>query len=589
MADDGLDALLRVLEQPVRPERAFADQLYAQLVVEAGLRERPRRPWLERLALAPGSLAGAGRLAWIVLLVALLAALVAGLSLVGSLRPDELVARSQAVFRSPPPFAMSTRAQDGGEARYLFDGTTLRIEGMKGPLFGDLPEGSFVLRSAERSATYNAGSREWSAGEGDPNSVQFRLPNWLATVRTAPGSAPPLVSCDDWRLGDEARVADRSARIAQCGTDLYWIDRETDFLLKRASAGSPVAEVVALEINPALPAELFAFRPPPGAIETAEVVPPLRPQSSVLTVGAAAPTWTGRLLEGGMFSTDELRGRPAAVFIWCACAWGPQPEFFIHEAKSRPGAMELVLVSIDREGTTRGLVDWLGVTTKVVQDSQSELLQAWGLSSFPALVLFRADGTVADIQPASFDAQKLRQILDAVQAGEQPPEPRPFPSPAPPSQLSALMVGQPAPELRGPRLGGGELSTRDLVGRPTVVLHWLPRDAGGPPQDDAPGAEALLAEMRRRGSALNVLLVAHGEPTPGAVGRYLAEQGSDAPVIFDWDGALKGRWGVIYLPTLVLLDAEGRVAGVYGSDAVTNPDALLDAFEAGEPLPSPSN
>jgi hypothetical protein len=122
-----------------------------------------------------------------------------------------------------------------------------------------------------------------------------------------------------------------------------------------------------------------------------------------------------------------------------------------------------------------------------------------------------------------------------------------------------------------------------------VVLHWLPRDAGGPPQDDAPGVEALLAEIKRRRSALNILLVAHGEPTPGAVGRYLAEQGSNAPVIFDWDGALKGRWGVIYLPTLVLLDAEGRVAGVYGSDAVANPAALLDAFEAGEPLPSPSN
>jgi hypothetical protein len=153
---------------------------------------------------------------------------------------------------------------------------------------------------------------------------------------------------------------------------------------------------------------------------------------------------------------------------------------------------------------------------------------------------------------------------------------------------SVLEVRQPAPELRGPRLGGGELSTRDLLGRPTIVLHWNPHDAGDRPPDDAPGSDRLLAEAARRAGALNVLLVAGGEPTPGAVSRYLDEQGSDAPVIFDWDGTLHQRWGLLIWPTLVLLDADGRVAGYYGPESLADPAALLDALEAGEPLPSPS-
>jgi hypothetical protein len=140
--------------------------------------------------------------------------------------------------------------------------------------------------------------------------------------------------------------------------------------------------------------------------------------------------------------------------------------------------------------------------------------------------------------------------------------------------------------LQGPRLGGGSLSTRDLLGRPTVVLHWLPPTEDGAPQDDTPGVDRLLTAAAEHVGDLNVLLVAGGEPTPGAAAAYLEQQGADIPVIFDWDGSLKRRWGLELATTLVLLDAEGRVAEMYGPEVLRDPADLIDAFLAGDPLPS---
>lgn len=601
MTDERFNALLRVLDAPAVPDDAFAERLYGELAARAGFRGGAPAHWLDRIRFGPNALAAPLRLVWLVLLsVALLAALAMSLVLVGSAqeRPEDIVKRSQAVLRSSPPFAMTTRFADGSEARYLFDGRTLRLEVTKGRFFGELPEGWFFVRDAEREASYDPEANFWSVGENRTGWPLFQLePSWVAPVAVEAGEEQPLATCTEWQLGEEVQVAGRTADEVRCGSDSYWVDRESGLLVKRIAAGtaSPAVEVVALAVDPTLAPELFAFEPPPGAKDSDDP-PPLRPESDVLVVGEPAPPWTGTLLDGGVFSTDELRGRPAALFIWCACASGPQVQAFAAEARFRSESMKLVLVSLDQEGTIRGLVDWLGMETPVVHDqapAEGSLLETWRLSSFPALILFRADGMVADIHPASFSATKLTAVLDALAAGETIPEPDSRPAPIVDEQgrqplSSVLEVGQLAPELRGPSLGGGELSTRDVLGRPTVVLHWNPRDAGGRPPDDAPGADRLLAEAARRAGELNVLLIANGEPTPGAVARYLGEQGTDVPVIFDWDGTLHQRWGLLIWPTLVLLDADGRVAGYYGPDALADPAALLDALQAGEPLPSPS-
>jgi peroxiredoxin len=252
----------------------------------------------------------------------------------------------------------------------------------------------------------------------------------------------------------------------------------------------------------------------------------------------------------------------------------------------------MVLVAMDSEGTTRALVEEAGSQAQVVLDPEMELLQAWDLSFYPALVLLRADGTVADLQPMTFDDESLTAIVDSLAAGRALPEPTPFPSPPVDENgrqpLSTMLeVGKAAPELTGRRPGGGAMSTRSLLGRPTAVLFWLPPRLDGTPQDDTPAPDRFLDAVAQRDAALNVLLIARGEPEPGAAAAYLERQGADVPLILDPDGVLHARWGLVMFTTLVLLDADGTVAGYFDGSALEDPAPLLDTLIAGDPLPSP--
>jgi AhpC/TSA family len=150
---------------------------------------------------------------------------------------------------------------------------------------------------------------------------------------------------------------------------------------------------------------------------------------------------------------------------------------------------------------------------------------------------------------------------------------------------SVLEVGSLAPELSGQRLGGGDLSTRDLQGRPLVVLFWLPPKADGTPQDDTPPPDALLDELDRRGGNPRVLLVVETEIEPGDAQRYLDARGAQADVMVDRTGELFANWGLVFTQSAVLLDAEGRVIRVAGPEAFGDPAVVLDAVGPG-PTPS---
>lgn len=595
MADRELNDLLRALERPADPEPAFADSLYEQLAVEAGFRRGPAAGALGWIRLGPAAFRRPLALVWIVIVAALLAALMVVLVVMGNVRSaDEIIKRSQSLLNAPPPFAMTTRFSDGSEARYLFNGTTLRLEVTEGRYFGELPEGWFFVTDADRIGRFDPDANSWGVSDNELGWALHQLqPSWVAPTPWRPGEEPPLVTCDAWELGEVTEVAGRTADEVRCGADRYWVDRDSGLLVKRETAAFTASntEVIVLEINPTLDPDLFAFEPPPGSGRD-EDPSPLHPTSDVLRVGEEAPELTGTLVDGSPFSTDDLRGRPAAIFIWCACAPGPQVRTFLDEAAARADTMSLVVVSLEREGTTQGLVEWLGVQTPVVDDAEWTAFNTWPLSYFPAMVLLQADGTVADLHAATFSAQKLTAILDALGAGEPIPEPDPWPTHITDAEgriplSTVLEVGEVAPELRGPRLGGGELATTDLLGKPTVVLQWWsPPDPLTGPQDDAPPPDELLAEVAARGDTFNVLLVASRVSRSDAVPIYLERQGSDAPVIFDWDGMLFRQWGLV-IETLVLLDADGRVAGYYGSEALNDPGPLLDALASGEPLPTP--
>jgi len=310
-----------------------------------------------------------------------------------------------------------------------------------------------------------------------------------------------------------------------------------------------------------------------------------RPASSVLTVGQKPPAWSASLLDGGKVGSSELIGRPAAVFLWCSCSPGPQARTFAEEATARADEMAFVLASLDEAGTTRGLVDSLGYKGVVVGEGWP-LLEAWGLSDFPTVVLFRPDGAVADVQPATFSVPKLAAILDALANGGTIPEPdQPDASlgPGDASLSTILKAGQPAPELRGQGLNGEQHSTLDLIGRPSIVLHWIPPHAAGQSGDDVPNPDLLIAELDRRAGTVNALLIA--QQFPADADAYLAAQGSSLPVILDWSGELFDQWGLMYWPTAVALDSDGRVVDLGGQDVVADPAPFIEARLPTTPTP----
>ena len=311
--------------------------------------------------------------------------------------------------------------------------------------------------------------------------------------------------------------------------------------------------------------------------------PTLHLGSSLLSVGSRAPTWTGRLLDGRPFSTDQLRGRPAAILMWCTCIRGPELRFFVEAARARDD-IAFVLVSMDFEGTTRAIVDQFASPPPVVLDPEMALLTAWKLEGFPALVLLRPDGTVADVQAVTFGEPKLASLLDGLVAGGPIPAPdvrTPGPTDASgqPVTSGILEIGTMAPELSGNRLGGGDLSTRDFLGRPTVVLFWFPPGAGSNPEETTP--DVLLDAVEER-PGLGLLLVLERENQPGDAEADLARRGSSAAVILDPTGELFDRWGLVYYQSEVLLDAAGRVQNFAGPEGLKARD--LDA--AAEPAPS---
>jgi hypothetical protein len=324
----------------------------------------------------------------------------------------------------------------------------------------------------------------------------------------------------------------------------------------------------------------------PARVEQPSGPPPtLHLGSGRLSIGSPAPAWTGTLLDGGAFSTADLLGKPAALLMWCSCVAGPQARLFADAAAARGDEIGFAIVSVDLEGTTRGLVEQIGADIPVVDDQRMRLLDAWALDGFPALILLRADGRVADVQQVTFSEAKLRELLDALASGEPIPDPEtrtPTPTDAT-GQLplsTILEVGDPAPELSGPLLGGGERSTRDLLGRPAIVHFWLPPRRDGTTLDDMPQPNALLDQVRDRSADVTLLLVASAEAEPGDAQRYLDRQAWNGDVLLDWSGELGERWGLVFGQSTVVLDAEGRVVLVAGPEAMSDPATLMEAVDA---------
>jgi thiol-disulfide isomerase/thioredoxin len=123
------------------------------------------------------------------------------------------------------------------------------------------------------------------------------------------------------------------------------------------------------------------------------------------------------------------------------------------------------------------------------------------------------------------------------------------------------LVGQPAPPLTLPVLAGGpagnRISLSDYRGRIVVLDFWA--SWCGPCRAQAPILERVARQFEARG--VSFIGVNTGDDEENAR-SYWTSSGSSYPSVFDGQGAGARVFGATQLPTLVFIQATGKVAKV---------------------------
>ncbi len=164
------------------------------------------------------------------------------------------------------------------------------------------------------------------------------------------------------------------------------------------------------------------------------------------------------------------------------------------------------------------------------------------------------------LAPDPAPSAPARTAAPSVPASPSPtPTPSPTPAPAvgsasPTAASGNFHVGQPAPPLRLPQVGGGTVDLAALRGRP-VWVNFMRTDCP-PCRDEFP----LMNGFAVRYASTNLLVVAvdirEAETTADDFARSL---GATFPVGLDTDGAAQAAWSALLLPVHFWVDASGIV------------------------------
>ncbi|HEX5828410.1 MAG TPA: redoxin domain-containing protein [Candidatus Limnocylindrales bacterium] len=147
------------------------------------------------------------------------------------------------------------------------------------------------------------------------------------------------------------------------------------------------------------------------------------------------------------------------------------------------------------------------------------------------------------------------------------------PSPSATTVAQAFGIGEPAPPLTLPQLGGGEISLAALQGKPVWVnfmATWCP-----PCRDEIPLMNGFAARYADTDLVVVAVDVREDEALVDAFAREL---GIRFPVGLDRDGAAQSDWGALALPVHFWIDADGIVRD--GALGGIGPDIMARGLES---------
>ena len=173
---------------------------------------------------------------------------------------------------------------------------------------------------------------------------------------------------------------------------------------------------------------------------------------------------------------------------------------------------------------------------------------------------------IAACGPASADPQTVASLLK-------------------PLKLVEYRFGTVSPHFSGNTLDGRQLSMTDLRGKVVVVNFWASWCAECRPE--MPMLERLHREFAAQGLAVVGVNAREGKD---AIGRYAHVLGLTFPLVLDPNGAIATGFGVIGLPTTIVVARNGRAVALavghreWGSAAARE---LIHGLLA-EPAPPPA-
>jgi len=137
---------------------------------------------------------------------------------------------------------------------------------------------------------------------------------------------------------------------------------------------------------------------------------------------------------------------------------------------------------------------------------------------------------------------------------------------------AAFGVGEPAPALAVPALGGGDISLAALAGKPVWVnfmATWCE-----PCRDEIPRMNAFAARYADQGLVVVAVDVREDE---AAIDAFARELSIAFPIGLDSDGSAQAAWGAFALPVHFWIDAEGIVRD--GALGGIGPDIMAEGLQ----------
>lgn len=191
-------------------------------------------------------------------------------------------------------------------------------------------------------------------------------------------------------------------------------------MVYKMAEGETYEETVTnLQVNPTIPQNVFAFKPPVGAKKAEPKTQEAQSEGTDTLKGQDAPDFSLPDLEGNTVSLRDLKGKVVYLDFWATwcppCRESlPHTQALSQHEKAKTG--DLVVLAVNAREEADKVKQYLqsnGYSFRVVLDKDGEVLNRYKVQGIPTFVLINRDGKVVWVQ-VGFARGMEKQLEEAV-------------------------------------------------------------------------------------------------------------------------------------------------------------------------------